>query len=117
MIDEGSAWTAFGFVLGASAGAAVAAHRRGASFVAGRRCPKCGASLSPWAALPSLSWVAVRARCRGCGRPAPLLPAVLEAGVAVTGVAAILLLPPRNAVIAAGAGWMALLGLLVWRRR
>jgi prepilin signal peptidase PulO-like enzyme (type II secretory pathway) len=114
---EGSAWTALGFVLGVSAGGALAARLRGKSVLAGRRCAACGASLSLWPRLPPLSWLATRPQCPRCGNEAPRLHAALEAAVALTGVAALLLAPPRIAVPGAVAAWLLLLLVLARRRR
>jgi leader peptidase (prepilin peptidase)/N-methyltransferase len=33
------------------------------------RCPRCGRSLSWYDNVPVLSWLILRARCRGCGEP------------------------------------------------
>jgi leader peptidase (prepilin peptidase)/N-methyltransferase len=116
VLSEGSAWAALGFVLGIAAGGALAARLRGRSVLAGRRCPRCGASLTLWAGAPILSWFAVRPRCARCGESAPRLHAAFEAGVVLIGAVALLLFPLRIAVPAAGAAWLALLWL-VWRRR
>jgi leader peptidase (prepilin peptidase)/N-methyltransferase len=113
--SEGGAWAALGFVLGIAGGGALAARLRGRSVLAGRRCSRCGASLSLRASAPILSWVAVRPRCLRCGHAAPRRHAAFEAGVVLIGAAALLLLPLRVAVPAAGAGWLLLL-FLVWRR-
>jgi prepilin signal peptidase PulO-like enzyme (type II secretory pathway) len=115
MLREGSAWTALGFVLGLAAGGALAARLRGRPVLAGRRCPRCGASLSLVPAVPLLSWLAARARCPRCGRETPRRLAWLEAGVALIGVAAILLLPVTLAVPVAAAGWLLLLVLIARR--
>jgi leader peptidase (prepilin peptidase)/N-methyltransferase len=48
----------------------VVAHRlpRGESLVwPGSRCPRCGRPIRPLENVPVLSWLALRARCRGCG--------------------------------------------------
>jgi prepilin signal peptidase PulO-like enzyme (type II secretory pathway) len=116
VVEEGSAWAALGFVLGIAGGGALAARLRGRSALAGRRCPRCGASLGLWAAVPILSWFAVRPRCPRCGEAVPRLHAAFEAGVVLIGTIALLLLPLRMAVPAAAAAWLLLLWL-VWRRR
>ncbi|MBV8687987.1 MAG: prepilin peptidase [Alphaproteobacteria bacterium] len=116
-MPEGSAWTALGFVLGIAGGGALAAALRGGRVLAGRRCPRCGASLSLVPRLPILSWLAVAPRCRRCGLATPPLRAALEAGVVLIGVAAILLSPPRQAVLWAAGGWIALAAFVAWRRR
>jgi leader peptidase (prepilin peptidase)/N-methyltransferase len=48
----------------------VVAYRlpRGESLVwPGSRCPRCGRAIRPLENVPVLSWLALRARCRGCG--------------------------------------------------
>jgi leader peptidase (prepilin peptidase)/N-methyltransferase len=115
-LEPGSVWAAFGFVVGVAGGGALMGWLRGRRVLAGRLCAHCGASLSPVAALPALSWFALRPRCRRCGRATPVLPALLEAGVVAIGVAAILLSPLRFAVFWAAGGWIALLGAIVWSR-
>ncbi len=117
MLQEGSAWTALGFVLGAAAGAALMARIRRKSILAGRRCAHCGASLSLWPAVPLLSWLAVRPSCAQCGEAPPRLHSGFEAAVVVIGVVAILLAPRRVAVIVAAAGWALLFALVAWRQR
>jgi leader peptidase (prepilin peptidase)/N-methyltransferase len=114
VVEEGNAWVALGFVLGIAGGGALAAQLRGRSVLAGRRCPRCGAGLGLWAAVPVLSWLAVRPRCPRCGWAAPWLHATFEAGVVAIGVMTLLLLPLRIAVPAAAAAWLLLLWL-VWR--
>lgn len=58
----------------------VVAHRlpRGESLVwPGSRCPRCGRPIRPLENVPVLSWLALRARCRGCrGRISARYPAV-----------------------------------------
>ena len=117
MGSDGGAWAALGFVLGIAGGGALAARLRGRSVLAGRRCPRCGASLSLWTAAPVLSWLAVRPRCPRCGHDTPWLHSAFEAGVVLIGAAALLLFPLRVAVPAAGAAWLLLLLLVGWRRR
>jgi prepilin signal peptidase PulO-like enzyme (type II secretory pathway) len=85
--------TAIAFVFGVGLGGALAAWMRGASALAGRRCMRCGANLSPLAALPFLSWLATLPRCRTCGTPAPWLPAALETAVVLLGLIGIFTLP------------------------
>jgi prepilin signal peptidase PulO-like enzyme (type II secretory pathway) len=85
--------TAIGFLLGVGLGGALAAWMRGRSVAEGRRCAACGASLSPAAALPFLSWFGVRPRCGRCGAAAPWLEAALETAVVLLGLIGIVLLP------------------------
>jgi prepilin signal peptidase PulO-like enzyme (type II secretory pathway) len=113
----GKLLAAFGFVLGVGGGAALGAAMRGASVSRGRLCPACRSSLSPVAAIPFLSWWAIRPTCRGCRRAVPRGAALLELGVVASGVAAILLLPLKGAVMLAGGLWALLLVWLMLRRR
>jgi prepilin signal peptidase PulO-like enzyme (type II secretory pathway) len=85
--------TAVGFLLGVGLGGALAAWMRGRSIAAGRLCPRCGATLSPVAAAPFLSWFAVLPRCRSCGAPAPWLEAAVETAVVLLGLLGIFALP------------------------
>jgi len=40
-------------------------------------CPSCGHQIKPWENIPVLSWIALRARCSGCGvRISPLYPTI-----------------------------------------
>jgi prepilin signal peptidase PulO-like enzyme (type II secretory pathway) len=112
-----SAWAALGFVLGMGAGAALAARLAGRDVMAGRRCPNCGASLSPWPRFPPLSWFGTVPRCRGCGIAISRLPAVMEAVALLVGLVAIFAAPFPLALYLALGGW-ALLFLIVilWRR-
>jgi prepilin signal peptidase PulO-like enzyme (type II secretory pathway) len=110
---DASAWTALGFVLGVAAGGALAARIAGKSISAGRRCPGCGASLSPWPRLPMLSWFGALPRCRRCGLGTSRLHPALEAGIVLIGLVAIYVSPFPMAIYVAVAGWGLLL-LLVW---
>ena len=72
----------------------VVIHRlpRRESLVAPRsRCPACGAAVAARDNVPLLSWLVLRARCRGCGEPiSPRYPLVeLCTAVAFGGVAAV----------------------------
>jgi leader peptidase (prepilin peptidase)/N-methyltransferase len=43
------------------------------------RCPKCGAMLAWYDNIPVISWMVLRAKCRGCGEPiSPMYP-IIEA--------------------------------------
>ena len=113
----GSAWTALGLVLGAAAGAALAARLAGKRIRPGRLCPHCGASLSLFARIPILSWFGAAPQCRSCGAAVGWLQPALEAAFLLIGLAAILLAPLRLAIPLAVGGWaVALVLILVWRR-
>lgn len=54
----------------------------------GSRCPSCGRSIRWHENIPVVSWIALRARCAGCGSGIPIMyPAVelVTAGTFVTG--------------------------------
>jgi prepilin signal peptidase PulO-like enzyme (type II secretory pathway) len=106
MLDPAKVAIAFGFVLGVGAGGALAARALGRSVLAGRRCVGCGASLSLWPAVPSLSWFGVAPRCRNCGTASDWLHPVLEAAVVLIGLLAIFVLPLPLALLAMLAGWV-----------
>jgi prepilin signal peptidase PulO-like enzyme (type II secretory pathway) len=105
MLDPAKVATAFGFVLGIGGGGALAARARGRSVLAGRRCTDCGASLSPWPALPLLSWFGVAPRCGRCGASSDWLHPALEAAVLLVGLIATFVLPMPWALLAMAAGW------------
>jgi leader peptidase (prepilin peptidase) / N-methyltransferase len=49
-------------------------------------CPGCGRRLSWYANVPILSWLLLRARCRGCGKPISIMyPAIELATAAIWG--------------------------------
>jgi prepilin signal peptidase PulO-like enzyme (type II secretory pathway) len=106
--------TAVGYALGVGLGGAMAAWMRGASLAAGRLCPRCGASLSPVAAVPLLSWFGVLPRCRACGLAAPWRQAALESAAVLLGLLAIFALPLPWALFAPAAAFVAL--VLAMRR-
>ena len=115
-MGSASAWTALGFVLGAAAGAALAAWLAGRQIVPGRRCPHCDASLSPVARFPFLSWFGALPRCRACGTAIARLQPALEAAFLITGLVAIFAAPMPIAILLAVGGWASLLGAVtLWR--
>jgi leader peptidase (prepilin peptidase)/N-methyltransferase len=46
------------------------------------RCPRCGRSLSWYDNIPVLSWLLLRARCRGCGEPISVQYPLIELATA-----------------------------------
>jgi len=46
------------------------------------RCPRCGRSLSWYDNVPVLSWLILRARCRGCGEPISVQYPLIELATA-----------------------------------
>lgn len=58
----------FGAVIGSFLNVCVARWPAGLSVVSPRsRCPKCGHGISAMENIPIISWIVLRARCRGCG--------------------------------------------------
>jgi len=59
-----------GLVVGSFLNVVIARVPHGQSIVRpGSRCPRCGHALAWYENVPLLSWVVLRARCRGCGAP------------------------------------------------
>jgi leader peptidase (prepilin peptidase) / N-methyltransferase len=54
----------------------------------GSRCPKCERPLRWYENIPVVSWVALRARCAGCGQRVALMYPLVELATAATFVAA-----------------------------
>jgi leader peptidase (prepilin peptidase) / N-methyltransferase len=46
------------------------------------RCPRCGRGLAWYDNIPVLSWIALRARCRGCGEPISMQYPLVELATA-----------------------------------
>ncbi len=94
----------FGLVVGSFLNVCIHRLPRGESVVAPRsRCPSCAAPIRALDNIPVLSYLALRARCRGCGaRISPQYPAV-EALTAVLFLAALARfgLAPRGLLAAA----------------
>jgi leader peptidase (prepilin peptidase) / N-methyltransferase len=72
------------FALGAAIGSFlnVVIHRvpRGESIVhPPSRCPRCNASIPPWANVPIVAWLALRGRCRSCREPISARYVLVEA--------------------------------------
>jgi len=51
-------------------------------------CPQCGRALRWSENLPVVSWIALRARCAGCGQRIPVMYPLVEVTAAITFVAA-----------------------------
>jgi leader peptidase (prepilin peptidase) / N-methyltransferase len=86
----GPVGVAFGALLGALIGSFlnVCILRWGAepkeSIVRPRsHCPRCGRSLAWYENLPVLSWLLLRARCRGCGEPISIMYPLIELATAL----------------------------------
>ena len=75
-MQERSPWLfpSFAFVFGALVGSflnvVIARVPKGLSIVSpGSRCPRCAKPIAWFDNIPIISWIALRARCRGCGLP------------------------------------------------
>lgn len=67
-------WAIYSFVVGACFGSflnvCISRWPEGLSVVSPRsRCPKCERPISAIENIPLVSWLALRAKCRGCGNP------------------------------------------------
>ena len=47
------------------------------------RCPHCGTAIAWYDNIPVLSWLLLRGRCRGCGKPVPVQYPLVEIGTAI----------------------------------
>jgi leader peptidase (prepilin peptidase) / N-methyltransferase len=54
----------------------------------GSRCPRCHRALRWYENVPVVSWIALRARCAGCGHSIPVMYPLVELATAITFVAA-----------------------------
>ncbi len=73
------------------------------------RCPRCRSPIAWYDNLPVLSWLLLRARCRGCGAPISARYPLVE----LLGAAAALLALRRHGLSAAAAAELALAATLV----
>jgi len=67
-------WAIYSFVIGACFGSflnvCISRWPDGLSVVRPRsRCPRCERQITAYENIPLVSWIALRARCRGCGMP------------------------------------------------
>src|ERR687892_522952 len=46
------------------------------------RCPRCGKGLAWYDNIPVISWILLRARCRGCGQPISVQYPLIELATA-----------------------------------
>ena len=84
---------AFAFVFGAAVGSflnvCVARWPLNLSVVRPRsRCPRCERAITWYENIPIVSWIALRARCRGCHLPISIQYPAVELGIALVWVAA-----------------------------
>jgi leader peptidase (prepilin peptidase) / N-methyltransferase len=86
---------AFGFALGAAIGSflnvCIARWPHDLSVVRPRsRCPRCGHAIAGYDNIPIVSWIILRARCRGCGLPISAQYPLVELVVGLGWMAAVL---------------------------
>ncbi len=75
----------FGAMWGSFLNVCISRWPAGQSVVAPRsRCPNCERPIAWYENVPVLSWVALRARCRGCGMPISVMYPLVELAVAFT---------------------------------
>ncbi len=80
---------AFGAVIGSFLNVCIHRLPRHQSIVwPGSRCPRCGRPLAWFENVPIVSYLALRARCRGCRAPIPVRYPIVEAVTAVMFAAA-----------------------------
>jgi leader peptidase (prepilin peptidase)/N-methyltransferase len=90
------AFGAFAFLIGATFGSflnvCILRWPADESVVRPRsRCPRCGAMLAWYDNVPVLSWLVLRAKCRGCGEPISAMYPAVEAATGAIWLAAWLL--------------------------
>jgi leader peptidase (prepilin peptidase) / N-methyltransferase len=90
LADPGPVGVAFGALLGALIGSFlnVCILRWGAepkeSIVRpSSHCPRCGRGLAWYENIPVVSWLLLRARCRGCGEPISIMYPLIELATAL----------------------------------
>lgn len=100
-------------ILGAIWGSFVAAlcsrWPKGEGVATGRsRCELCGKQIASYDLVPVFSYLLLRGKCRACGQKIGAKPFIIELIAASVGAAALILLPPNQAVAAALFGWLLL---------
>ncbi len=98
---------AFAFVTGAVLGSfvSVVAHRLplGESVVGGRsKCPACGHQIAAYDNVPIISWLVLGGRCRNCGEKISVRYPLVEAGLGLAFVAAVIVLHDDGTQLAMG---------------
>lgn len=76
------------------------------------RCPSCGRGLAWYDNIPVASWIALRARCRGCATPISAMYPAVEAATGIIWVLAFLMAPAFTALRLAVVGTV-LLGIAI----
>lgn len=77
------------------------------------RCPKCGAMLAWYDNVPVISWLVLRARCRGCGESISAMYPAIEAVTGGIWVASLIAFGPSLLAIRVAVFCTILLGIAV----
>jgi leader peptidase (prepilin peptidase)/N-methyltransferase len=106
----------FAFLVGASVGSflnvCISRWPGELSVVQPRsRCPRCEKPIAWYDNIPLLSWVVLRARCRGCGLPISAQYPAVELLVALLWTAALLTYGPTLTMLRVAIGITILLGI------
>ena len=120
-LDSGLVPTAvrvLAFVLGAIVGSflnvCIARWPEKLSVVRPRsRCPRCGHAIAWYENVPIVSWLALRARCRGCGAPISLMYPAVELLVGLGWMAAVDAFGPSFAALRVAVFGTMLFGIAV----
>lgn len=104
------------FAIGASIGSflnvCIGRWPAGESVVRPRsRCPRCGHQIAWYENIPIASWVALRARCRGCGLPISIQYPIVELVVGLGWLAAVLAFGPTFTALRLAVFGTVLLGI------
>ncbi|MBL8997047.1 MAG: prepilin peptidase [Gemmatimonadetes bacterium] len=106
----------FAFLVGASVGSflnvCISRWPAELSVVRPRsRCPRCERAIAWYDNIPLLSWVILRAKCRGCGLPISAQYPFVELLVALLWLAAMLAFGPTLTMLRVAVGTTILLGI------
>jgi leader peptidase (prepilin peptidase)/N-methyltransferase len=106
------------FVVGASIGSflnvCVARWPKELSVVSPRsRCPNCGHQIAWFENIPLVSWLALRARCRGCAERISARYPIVELGVALGWLASVVAFGPNLTALRVAVFGTILLGVML----
>jgi leader peptidase (prepilin peptidase)/N-methyltransferase len=106
------------FAIGASIGSflnvCIGRWPEGLSVVRPRsRCPRCGHEIAWFENIPIVSWLALRARCRGCGKPISMQYPIVELVTGLGWVAAAIAFGPTFLALRVAVFGTVLLGVAI----